>query len=348
MIDEKQLGSLFITGFRGSEITRNSPLIASFSKHPPGGVILFDRCVSDPAQTGNIVSPTQLRNLTGQLSEQCDTDHLLICVDQEGGMVKRLKKHHGFPETASPAEMGKRNSPQFTAEQAEITAETLSAAGINVNFAPTVDLNTNPENPIIGTIDRSFSAFPDLVVRHAAIWIQAHHHKKIISCLKHFPGHGSSTTDSHLGFVDITNSWNETELEPYRTLLDTVPLGMVMVGHLYNHRIDAVYPASLSRLTIQGILRDKLGYRGVIVTDDLQMNAITEKYGFEEAICHALSAGCDMLVIGNNLIYEPDLLSKSVQAVVNGLDQGLLSEALINDALARINTLKQSMRDKHK
>ncbi|PIE66292.1 MAG: glycoside hydrolase family 3 [Desulfobacterales bacterium] len=345
MTIEKQLGNLFITGFRGLTINTDTLLRESFASNPPGGIILFDRCLSKPEQPGNIQSPTQLKELINELTPFGNPNPLLVCIDQEGGTVARLKRTYGFQETAAPAEMGQKDQERYTALQARTTAETLAAAGINVNLAPTVDLNRNPDNPVIGALGRSFSADPERVIRHAAIWIQAHRQKRIVSCLKHFPGHGSSTADSHLGFVDISKSWDRSELIPYRKLLDQLPCGMVMVGHLYNHSCDPQYPASLSQMTIQNILREELGYEGVIVCDDIQMKAISDHFSFDEAVCRALAAGCDMVITGNNLKYKPNLHAQCVRAVIRGLDRGILDEQSLRKALARINRLKRWIRD---
>ncbi|MBE0584360.1 MAG: glycoside hydrolase family 3 protein, partial [Desulfofustis sp.] len=249
--------------------------------------------------------------------------------------------------TPSAAAMGSAaGGAATTSAQAEQTARTLAAAGINLNFAPVVDLNSNSENPIIGKIGRSFAQEPDQVIQHAWAWICAHKGQGIVSCLKHFPGHGSSTTDSHLGFVDISASWQENELTPYRELIKRGAIEMIMAGHLFNRHLDSVYPAPLSRATITGLLRQDLGFTGVVLTDDIQMKGITDRYALSEILCRSFAAGIDMIVIGNNLAYDAAVLDTALTAVLAGLRQGIVSEERLCSALGRVAKLKQSMKGK--
>lgn len=342
---KKGIGQLFIIGFRGQELTPGSRLEYDIAEGNQGGVILFDRCLSEP-KAGNIKSPKQLQQLITALQSKASTP-LLICADQEGGKVQRLNPGNGFPGSASAGTMGAADSSDdFTLTQAEQTARMLETAGINVNFAPVIDLNTNRTNPIIGGVERSFSAVPSAVIHHAEIWIRCHRNHNIISCLKHFPGHGSSTSDSHLGFVDISSSWQKKELVPYRQLISRGLADTIMVGHLFNNTIDPDFPATLSHLTITDLLRRKLGYKGVILTDDMQMKAITDHYGFEEALCRSFAAGIDMIVIGNNLQYNPKLFSEAVNAVLAGVKQGIVTEERLISALDRVRHLKQGLQTK--
>lgn len=216
----------------------------------------------------------------------------------------------------------------------------LHDCGINLNLAPVVDLNNNPTNPIIGKIGRSFSSAPDTVCAHASTWITEHRKENILSCLKHFPGHGSSKEDSHLGFVDITDSWDETELIPYENLIADGFADAIMVGHLYNKSFDPDYPATLSFKTIQKILRQKLHYNGLVISDDMQMSAITDKYGLTEACIMSLAAGIDMLIIGNNLSYDPNIFTGIHKAVVQAVDKGALDEVTIKSAWKRVQNYK--------
>lgn len=344
MILKNQLGELFIIGFQGTEIKPGSELEQRLKTARPGGVILFNRSLSEPEKGGNITSPEQLKKLTTNLHNLGSTP-LFICVDQEGGLVQRLNSGNGFFDTCSAEEMGRSETLQLLRSEAQRTAKNLYDSGINVNFAPVVDLNVNTSNPIIGGVKRSFSWDPDQVIGCAEAWISCHRKFNILSCPKHFPGHGSSATDSHLGFVDISNSWHEDELLPYRQLITRKMVDMVMVGHLYNHNLDSVFPATLSHLTVTGILRGQLHYDGVIVTDDMQMKAVSDRYGFGEAICQSLAAGIDMIVIGNNLDHRAALLDEAIEAVWCAIEAGILREETILSALTRIRHLKLSIRD---
>lgn len=343
---KQQLGNLFIIGFPGTQLQPGCPIERDITEKNLGGVILFDRCLHDPAQSGNISSPPQLRELTTSL-QALSTTELLVCVDQEGGPVQRLHPENGFPSTPSAATLGTVDGrTENTQAEAEQTAHTLAAAGINVNFAPVVDLNRNPGNPIIGHIGRSFSDSPEQVIDHASAWVDAHRKYGITTCLKHFPGHGSSRNDSHLGFVDITTSWSDEELIPYRELISTGAADMIMTGHLFNRNIDPDFPATLSRPTISSLLRQDLCYDGIIVTDDMQMKAISESYQLSEALCRAIAAGVDIIVIGNNLVYDPGVLEHGIEALWDGLNRGMISEERLFSALNKVNEMKFNMKEK--
>jgi len=338
----KQIGSLLIIGFPGPILKSDEPICRDIVEYGLGGVILFNRCLHNPDQAANIESTGQLKDLCTSLQEMSG-GRLLIGVDQEGGKVRRLGPVEGFAEVCSAEQMGKSGTDtRNSKKQAQITATTLAEVGINCNFAPVVDLNINESNPVIGAIGRSFSADPAIVAGHARAWVEEHRKLGILSCIKHFPGHGSSTADSHKGFVDISVTWNPAELAPYRELQENNLVDLVMTGHLFNKNLDPDYPATLSKQIVTNLLRDDLGYGGVVVSDDMQMKAITDHYGFDEAIGRSLAAGVDMLVFGNNLDYDPDICSKAVKAVEDGLSTGIISEERLYSALQRVNNLKQA------
>ncbi len=339
------IGQLFILGFNGPSIDHTHPIVADIQERNLGGVILFDKFLAKNENKNNIENPAQVKKLTASLQNYADTP-LLIAVDQEGGMVKRLKPQAGFPETASAWELGNFDDSTLTAIHAGCTAQTLSAVGINYNLAPVIDLNIFPENPIIGKINRSFSNEPDTVCRHAHIWIHEHKKQNILSCLKHFPGHGSSQTDSHLGFTDITASWQETELIPFKRLIEQnnqESVDSVMLGHLFHSALDSAYPASLSSTVIEKMLRTDLNFQGVAITDDIQMKAITDKYGLEESVCLALAAGIDMIIVGNNLEYDSEFLQRVIPAVIRAVDENRITEDRIKEAWQRVMNMKNTV-----
>lgn len=339
----KQIGSLLIIGFPGPTLQQGMEICRDIVEHGLGGVILFNRCLHSPSQPANVISAEQLKELCTSL-QHLAAGTLLIGVDQEGGMVRRLRPNAGFADVCSARQMGaEAERTTLTREQAKTTAAMLDALGINCNFAPVVDLDTNPSNPVIGAIERSFSANPAVVAHHAAAWIEAHQARGVLSCVKHFPGHGSSTTDSHLGFVDISDTWKSYELEPYRILLQEGRVDMVMSGHLFNRHLDPDHPATLSSAIIDGLLRSELGFDGVVVSDDLQMKAISDHYSLAESVCRSLAAGVDMLVFGNNLDYGPDICPRVIKAIEDGIDRGILSETQLHTALDRVKRLKQRL-----
>ncbi len=335
----QQIAQLLIVGFKGDRLLPDSTLAADLRDRALGGVILFDRLLAEKRADNNIVSATQTARLCAELQD-CAGGRLLIAVDQEGGMVSRFKAERGFPVTASAGCLGRSGDVGLTAINAACTAEMLSTLGINLNLAPVVDLDVENDNPIIGRYQRSFAADPAVVGRHATAWITAHRRRRILTCLKHFPGHGSALADSHLGFVDISAAWREEELVPYRTLIADGMADLVMVGHLFNSRIDPLLPATLSLAAIDGLLRRDLGFDGAVITDDLQMRAITDRYGLAEACVMALTAGADILIIGNNLQYDPLIVGTLIARIVEAVRQGRLAEERIHTAWQRVRKLQ--------
>ncbi len=337
---QQKIAQMLMIGFRGITISDSDPIARDIAQLGIGAVILFDYDLLLKSYDRDIASPEQLRELTAALSSRAAIP-LLIAVDQEGGRVERLKLRHGFPPTVSAQYLGRVNAPAQTAWFSDATAKTLRKAGINVNFAPVVDLNINPDNPVIGRLERSFSADPTVVTTHARQVVLAHERNGILTSLKHFPGHGSSSTDSHKGFVDLTDTWNESELAPYRILISEGLCRMVMVGHIFNRRIDLDYPATLSSATINGLLRQKLGFNGVVVSDDLQMGAISQYYPLETAVEKAIIAGVDILDICNEAHYDPDVAGKVIDLVTSLVKRGVITEERINLSYYRIRSLKQ-------
>lgn len=338
----KLLGQLFILGFHGSDIDETSPISRDIRLHNLGGVILFDRFISTPGQNSNIESPEQLKNLCNKL-QSLHQDKLLIGIDQEGGLVCRLKESYGFPPFPSPAEIAKETDYGPSERYARLTGKTLSSCGINCNFAPVADLNLNPDNPIIGKLGRSFSSEVETVTRHCEIWLDVMREEGVLGCLKHFPGHGSSTRDSHLDFVDITSSWEKVELSPYWKLIANKKAKAIMLGHLFNSNLDPEYPASLSAKTVSELLRKQMQYQGLVVTDDLQMKAVTSQYGLVEAVVLALKAGVDMIIIGNNLDCDPEILPKIFKQVEEALNQGVIHQKTLEEAYSRVQQFKAAL-----
>lgn len=331
---------MFMIGFSGTTVDDDHWIVRAIREDHLGGVILFDRNVDGSVQ--NIHSPLQLRELTSALQRYASVP-LLISVDQEGGQVCRLKERDGFAATIT-AKMFSQTDRQQAEALARDLAETLAGAGINFNLAPVVDLDLHPDNPIIGRYQRSFSSNPEQVVQCARMFIEAHHRRGIACCLKHFPGHGSAAADSHLGFVDTTADWHEQELIPFTRLIEQGFSDAVMTAHVVNQRLDSRgMPATLSREIITGLLRNNLGFTGVTVTDDLQMKAITEQWGYAEAVRLAVLAGVDLLVIGNNLASWENALEKGREAIEYMLDRGEISADCIEASIQRIAMLKKKI-----
>ena len=339
----EQVGQMIVAGFRGYDAT--AEVVQAVQELGVGGVIYFDRDVPTAANRRNIRSPQQLRALSDtlqRLAARAGRPPLLIAVDQEGGRVNRLKPTYGFPTSVSAACQGRVNHPDTTRFWARRTARMCREAGINVDFAPCVDVNVNPRCLVIGVLGRSFSADTAVVTAQARLWVEALHDEGVLTSLKHFPGHGSSQNDSHLGLTDITRTWQrERELAPYRALFGEGYADFVMVGHLLHREVDADYPASLSQRWIHDILRGELGFRGLVITDDLNMGAIVDHYSLERALELAVNAGVDMIIIGNNgSVYEPDLTARTVNILCSLVRQGRIPRERIVEAYERVMAMK--------
>lgn len=340
---KNQIGQLFIIGFEGAAISAFHPIAEDIIEENLGGVILFDRLLAKKLPVNNIVSTDQLQELTGKLQEMADD--LLIAVDQEGGRVSRLARLDDFPDIPAAAVLGEDEDVEQTRQAAGKTADNLQRLGINFNLAPVADLNLFGENPIIGRFGRSFGNDPKKVSRHCLAWVEEHRKKNVLSCLKHFPGHGSARDDSHLGFVDISESWSDIELEPFAKCVNAGFREAVMMGHLFHKNLDMELPATLSAPIISRKLKSEIGFQGVVVTDDMQMRAITDRYGLAEACSMAIGAGADLIIIGNNLEHDPQVFLKVRDRIVRDLEDGKLTKTRIEDALNRVRTLKQQLKE---
>ncbi len=328
-----KLGQMIMVGFRGKGVTDDSLIVQTIRDRHLGGVVLID----------NVDSPDQLLTLTTALHTAAQTWPLLIAIDQEGGRVARLREINGFDTTVSAQILGAQDDVAATRLQADAIAKSLAEAGINLNLAPVVDLNLNAASPIIGGVGRSFSADPEVVIRHARSFVKAHHEQGVDCVLKHFPGHGSAAGDTHWGQVDITDTWQEAELDPYRALAEDGLADVVMVGHLFHRDLDPAHPASLSAPIINGLLRDKLGFQGAVMTDDLQMRAITDNYSFEESVEGAVVAGADILLFSTYRLGGENLAEKAVDHLSALVEAGEIDMARIDASYRRILALKAGL-----
>ena len=336
-----KIGQMLMVGFRGLTVDDQHPIAQDIRERNLGSVVLFDYDVLSARYERNIASPEQLQALVASLQSGAEIP-LLVAIDQEGGIISRLRERYGFPPTRSHQALGELNDLAATRQHAGDMAHTLAGLGINLNLAPVVDLNVNPSNPIIAAYERSFGADPQQVTEQARAFIEAHHAAGVRCTLKHFPGHGSSTADSHEGFVDVTQTWTRQELAPYQALVEAGLADAVMTAHVFNAHLDPEYPATLSHPTISGLLRKELGYDGVVISDDMQMAAIRAHYGFETAIQKTIEAGVDIIAIGNNLVYEEDIVARTVSLITRLVESGVLSEARIDESYRRIQRLKDS------
>ncbi|MBN4080914.1 hypothetical protein JYT44_00980 [Caldithrix abyssi] len=333
------IGQMLIVGLRGTTPKDTESFFHSIDGLTIGGVILYDQNVTtSPPSPHNILSPGQVREFNLAL-QSFNGIPLFIGVDQEGGEVNRLKKEYGFANTKSWAELGHLNHVQTTRNHSEQMAQMLSDHGFNLNFAPVLDLSLNP-NSFIAKRDRCFSGDPPEVAKHAEIFIQAHLRHKVLTVCKHFPGQGSSAGDTHEGFVDVTESWSDRELIPYQNLINNNSVHAIMTSHLFHRGIDPEYPATLSSKILIDLLRDKLGYWGVIMSDDPQMKAISKHYDLKTALKLMILAGIDIFCFGNNLIYDRDIVQKVHSTIQELLNEGSITLERIQQSYHRIMQLK--------
>lgn len=340
----EKIGQLLLVGFRGCQPAECELIARDIRQLHLGGVIFFDQEMAGaPTHRRNIESPAQVRALIAFLQAQARIS-LLVAIDQEGGRVNRLKPAYGFPESVSHEELGRIDRPAETFRQAANTAKTLAELGFNLNLAPVVDLDAHPDNPIIKGKGRSFSADPEAVARHAAEFVRAHRAEGVLACAKHFPGHGSATGDTHLGLVDVTPTWHERELIPFQRLIAAGLCDVIMSAHVFNARLDPDRPATLSRAVLTDLLRGKLGFAGVVTSDDMEMKAISRHYGLENSVPAAIEAGVDLLCFGNNLTYDPDIAGKAVEILTRAVASGRIPESRIDASYQRVLALKRQRR----
>jgi beta-N-acetylhexosaminidase len=342
-----KIGQMLLIGFRGNSGGAGTQIHREITDHAIGGVVLMDRVAGSGRLVRNISSPAQLRRLTAELQAAAlataPGTPLIVAVDEEGGSVARLSPRNGFPATMSAATLGARNDPAFTTARAAEIGHTLASVGINLNLAPVVDVNVNPRNPAIGRNGRSFSADAGVVTAQARAFVAGLREGGVRATLKHFPGQGSAAADTHLGVVDVTRRWTDVELQPFAALVASGDADAVMTGHIFNARLDARHPATLSRAVVTGILRDRLGYGGVIVSDDLQMGAIRAAYGWDEAVALAVAAGIDLLMIADPPQSGGSLVGRTIDLIEDLVAAGRVTEARIDASYDRIQRLKASL-----
>lgn len=339
---DAMIGQMLMAGFRGFTVDEDSAIVRDIRDRGLGGVILFDHDMLLGSGRRNIRSAEQVEKLIRDLQAQARIP-LLVAVDQEGGKVQRLKRKYGFHETPAAADMCADG--EFNVRTAGyMIGSNLSSVGFNLDFAPVVDVNVNPDSPAIGRLGRSFSSDPVRTAHCAGVFVDELHRAGVLSCLKHFPGHGSAGTDSHAGLTDVTETWSEAELTPYRELIGSGRADMIMTAHIFNAKLDPNYPATLSKKVVTGLLRKKLGFDGVVITDDMDMGAIADEYGRKEAVRLAIEAGADILLFGNNLSYDRRIAEKAHAIIRELVDHGIIPRSRIETSYNRILRLKQSLK----
>ncbi len=342
---------MLIIGFTGCDIDHESPIVKWLKEDGLGGVLLFDFDLSTKTYGKNLRNCNQIKRLTHQLKHYAEVTNvggekspLFIAIDYEGGAVDRLSKIDDCMATKSALKQAQLSDEALYVE-AEKMAITLKELGFNLNFAPVVDLNLNEQQGIIGKLGRSFSSLPAEVIRAAKQFVSAFSQYGIACAYKHFPGHGSAIGDTHQGFVDVTEQHTDSELVPYATLLKdkTLP-AMVMTAHVINRKLDASgMPATLSYPILTGLMRQKIGFDGVIISDDLQMQAISDHYNLSEALRLTINAGADMFIFANQL---GNITATEIIDCVEGLvKKGDILPHRIDESYQRICKLKHTLHE---
>ncbi|HET8720384.1 MAG TPA: beta-N-acetylhexosaminidase [Nitrospira sp.] len=324
LTSREKIGQLFMVGFLGTSVT---PDLASFLKdYKPGGVILFSR---------NLESVEQIVRLTNDLQRCSPKSPLLISIDQEGGRVSRLPK--GFTIFPPCEVIGHCHSGELAYAAAATIAKELRAVGINMNMAPVLDVNSNPDNPVIG--DRAFGSSAEIVSELGLVTAAGLQDYRVVACGKHFPGHGDTTADSHkeLPLVGAPRERLEAvEFPPFRRAA-AAGIATMMTAHVLYKALDPQLPATLSPDILTKLLREQMGYDGVVLTDDLEMHAIVDHYGPGDAAVRALVAGCDMLLICK----ERDRQIAAFEAVEKAVASGTIATSRLDQSVARIQRVKQ-------
>jgi beta-N-acetylhexosaminidase len=333
---DMKIGQMIIFGFYGTKINKNDAVYKAVKDGLAGSILIYRRNIS-AKNTSNALS-----KLIDSFQAAAPTP-LFVSIDQEGGIVNRFKGLKGFPTMPSAYFLGKKNDTATTRYYSDNIASTLSGLGFNLNYAPSVDIH-NANCPVIGARERAFSKNPLIIAAQAAEVIKSHNNFNIGTVIKHFPGHGNSTTDSHLGVVDVTKTWKPEELIPYKLLIENNMADAVMTAHIVNGNLDeSKLPATLSKKIITGILRDSLHFGGVIFSDDMMMQAISKQYGLEESIFLSIDAGVDVLMFSNNIKGVQDYQPANIHRIIKQLvTTGKLSMERINDSYNRIMAMKSN------
>lgn len=334
----QMVGQMLLLGFTGTRA--GDPGVETVARYLRagllGGVLIMRH---------NVESKAQLAALVAHLRQSAHPRVPLIAADQEGGKVQRLGRRAGFQPIPSAARLARRGPAAAAARYYQMAAE-LAEVGVNLNLGPVVDLDINPRNPVIGSKDRSYGAEPESVGAFAAAFIDAHRAQRIATAAKHFPGHGSSRTDTHKTFTDVTGSWQPSELAPYRALEATGRLDAVMVAHVALAPVTGGTdrPASLSAEAIEGHLRGMLGDAVVVMTDDLEMAAVRKRHSIEESAVRAVKAGNDLLIFSNTWRHDPQRADRLIEAILGEMAAGRISRERIRASYARLAALRSGIR----
>lgn len=326
----QKVGQLFlvrpeaVTGGASGYTEVTDEMISSLEQYPVGGFALFAE---------NLTGPEQVTEFNRALRE-ASVIAPFLAVDEEGGLVARLANHAAFdlPRYRNAASVGSSGDPHDALVMGDTIGGYLAEYGFNMDFAPVADVNTNPNNPVIGT--RAFSSDPAIAAEMASSMADGLRQRGIVPVFKHFPGHGDTAQDSHRGLAVTYKTEEQMRVCEWLPFLEAGPLECVMVAHVAAPELTGdMTPATMSREIVTGILREKLGFRGLVITDSLEMGAVTESFAPGEAALAALNAGCDILLM-------PADLAEAFEAVVSAVESGVFPEEQLDEIVRRILRFK--------
>lgn len=329
MTAKQKVGQLFCVSFTGTELSEN--VRDFFEEYSVGNVILFSKNIADAAQTASLC-----REIQSEIRKNTGAD-AFIGTDQEGGTVVRITD--GALYYPGAMAMAAAGSADYVCQVGEYMGAELKALGINIDFAPVADINSNPDNPVIGA--RSFGDSAATAGEYAVSFVNGMNASGMVSTAKHYPGHGDTDTDSHYGLPMIDKSVDELmdlELVPFKKLIEN-NIPAVMAAHIIYPQIDAENPASMSKTLLTDVLRNKLGFNGIIVTDSLRMSAVADNFGTANACVAAISAGADLLITGSGGESEDlslDAQSECIERVLDAVNSGEIAEETLDAAVLRI------------
>lgn len=322
---EEKLGQLLIVGFEGTKINEDTTSLIEELK--VGGIIFFKRNIENGEQVLELTNGLKSLNKNNKIS-------LFVSIDEEGGQVSRLpKEYERLPEARK---IGDLNNEDTSFKYGELLGLRLNSLGFNLDYAPVMDINSNPDNPVIG--NRAFGSTPELVSKHGIQIIKGLKSQNIINSIKHFPGHGDTSTDSHINLPIINKTveeMREFEFIPFARSIEE-GVDMVMVAHILFPEIDKKNPSTMSKQIINGLLREELEFEGVVISDDLTMGAITENYSLEEATLKFFQSGGDIALICHGV----DNPKKVINYIKSSIKSGDISMEDINHKLYRILSVK--------
>lgn len=327
------IGQMLMLGFSGasSDASGAQSLASHIAAGRVGGACLLGH---------NARSQAGVESLTRLFASAGRSYRPLIAIDQEGGAVQRLGGKIGYAAVPAAQAVAARNDVPGAQAIYKRMAQTLRAAGFNLNLAPVVDLGFEPRNPVVTHFGRAFGEDGATAARYAGAFVAGHREVGVLTALKHFPGHGSTLVDSHAHAVDLTPTWRDDEVEPYRRLSQAGLIDVVMTGHLAHAKYTGGEPATLSQMAVETWLRGAIGYQGAVMTDDLDMAAIRSRYPLKEALIRAIRAGNDLILLSNSADPDPDLPIAAISWVREAIAAGRIPASRIAESQARLATLR--------